>query len=117
MNPNQQQATTLQLSPKQQLALSFLDDPQVVERDFGGAAGGAKSWTVALWMILQCRQYPGIRIGLGRKELQRLKQTTLVTILREVHPVLGVKDGEFRFRGDSNTLILKLCGIPLSSHT
>lgn len=95
----------MQLSTKQSLALQLLDDPQVVELDFGGAAGGAKSWTVALWMILQCRQYPGIRIGLGRKELQRLKQTTLVTILREVHPVLGVKDGEFRFRGDSNTLI------------
>lgn len=95
----------MQLSTKQSLALQLLDDPQVVELDFGGAAGGAKSWTVALWMILQCRQYPGIRIGLGRKELQRLKQTTLVTILREVHPILGVKDGEFRFRGDSNTLI------------
>ena len=56
-------------------------------------------------MILQCRQYPGIRIGLGRKELNRLKQTTLVTILREVHPILGVKENEFRFKGDSNTLI------------
>lgn len=103
---NQQpQNLTLQLSTKQSLALSLLDDPQIVELDFGGAAGGAKSWTVALWMILQCRNYPGIRIGLGRKELQRLKQTTLVTILREVHPVLGVKESEFRFRGDSNTLI------------
>lgn len=95
----------MQLSTKQSIALELLNDPQVVELDFGGAAGGAKSWTVALWMILQCRQYPGIRIGLGRKELQRLKQTTLVTILREVHPVLGVKEGEYRFRGDSNTLI------------
>jgi len=104
MNPTQTQPI-LQLSTKQQLALEYLDNPQVVELDFGGAAGGAKSWTVALWMILQCRQHPGIRIGLGRKELQRLKQTTLVTILREVHPVLGVKEGEFRFRGDSNTLI------------
>lgn len=56
-------------------------------------------------MILQCRQYPGIRIGLGRKELSRLKQTTLVTLIREVHPILGIQDSEFRFRGDSNTLV------------
>ncbi len=93
------------MSEKQNLALTLLNDPQVVELDFGGAAGGAKSWTVALWMILQCRQFPGIRLGLGRKEMTRLKQTTLVTILREVHPVLGIKESEFRFKGDSNTLI------------
>ena len=56
-------------------------------------------------MILQCRNFPGIRIGLGRKELSRLKQTTLVTLIREVHPVLGIKEHEFRFKGDSNTLV------------
>lgn len=93
------------MSVKQNLALNLLNNPQVVELDFGGAAGGAKSWTVALWMILQCRNFPGIRIGLGRKELSRLKQTTLITIMREVHPVLGIKESEFRFKGDSNTLI------------
>ena len=95
------------MSEKQVLAINLLNDPQVVELDYGGGAGGAKSWTVALWMVLQCRQFRGIRIGLGRKELQRLKQTTLMTILREVHPKLGVKDSDFRFKGDSNTLIYK----------
>lgn len=35
----------------------------------------------------------------------RLKQTTAVTIMREVHPELGVKDNEFRFKGDSNTIV------------
>jgi phage terminase large subunit len=96
---------TLKLSRKQSIALNLLEDPQVVELDYGGAAGGAKSWTVALWMVIQCRQYEGIRIGLGRKELSRLKQTTLVTLVREVHPILGITDKDFRFKGDSNTLI------------
>lgn len=41
-------------------------------------------------MLLQCRKYPGIRIGLGRKEGTRLRQTTVITMLREVHPVMGV---------------------------
>lgn len=94
----------MRLSRKQKLALDLLNDPQVVELDFGGAAGGAKSWTVSLWMILQCRQYPGIRIGLGRKEMVRLKQTTLVTLLREVHPILDIKDGEFIYQDQKNVI-------------
>lgn len=49
-------------------------------------------------MLLECAKYPGIRIGLGRKELTRLKQTTVVTLLREVHPVLGVKPSEFTYQ-------------------
>ena len=96
---------TIELSVKQNLAFSLLNDPQVVELDYGGGAGGGKSGLVALWMVLQCRQYPGIRIGLGRKEMVRLKQTTLVTILKEVHPMLGIKESEYRFKGDSNTII------------
>lgn len=93
-----QPPTELSLSRRQRLALKLLADPQVVELDFGGAAGGAKTWTVCLWMLLECRKYPGIRIGLGRKELTRLKQTTVVTMLREVHETMGVKKNEFRFQ-------------------
>lgn len=99
------EAIQLKLSPKQLKAFNLLEDPQVVELDFGGAAGGAKSWTVCLWMVLQCRNYPGIRIGLGRRELLRLKQTTLYTLLREVHPRLGITEADYRFKGDSNTII------------
>lgn len=87
--------TEISLSRKQKLALELLDDPQIVELDFGGAAGGSKSWTVCLWMLKECRNNRGIRIGLGRKELTRLKQTTVVTMLREVHPAMNVKPHEF----------------------
>lgn len=97
----------IKISEKQNLAFQLLNDPQVVELDYGGGAGGAKSWLVALWMILECRKYPGVRIGLGRKELSRLKLTTLSTIIREVHPALGIKESEWRFKGDSNTLVYK----------
>jgi len=87
----------LRLSTRQDLALELLADPQVVELDFGGAAGGAKTWTVCLWMLLECKKYAGIRIGLGRKELTRLKQTTVVTLLREVHEIMGVKQSEYKY--------------------
>lgn len=94
----------LKLSQKQKLTLDLLDDPTVVELDYGGAAGGAKTWTAALWMVRECRQYPGIRIGLGRKELTRLKQTTLMTLLREVHPTLGVQPGEYTYQDQKGLL-------------
>lgn len=69
---------------------------------FGGSAGGAKSYFVCMWAVLECRRYDGIAIGLGRKELKRLRQTTLVTLLSKVHPALGVRDGDFKFNGQEN---------------
>lgn len=86
---------TIKLSKKQKLTFKQLDNPQIVDLLLGGGAGGAKSLTVCLWMLIQCRNFPLIRIGLGRKELTRLKQTTLVTLLREAHPMLGVTQREF----------------------
>lgn len=85
----------LKLSKKQKLTLKMLDDPQIVDLLLGGGAAGAKSLTVCLWMLIQCRNYSNIRIGLGRKELTRLKQTTVVTLLREAHPMMGVSESEF----------------------
>lgn len=87
----------LNLSEKQNLALELLNNPQITELLFGGAAGGAKSWTVCLWIMQQCRNYPGVRIGLGRKELTRLKQTTVVTMLREVFPMIGMQPHEYTY--------------------
>src|SRR5688500_5234809 len=87
----------LKLSPTQSLALHLLHDPTVVELLFGGGAGGAKSYVVCIWMVLECRNYAGIRIGLGREELKRLKQTTLVTLLSKVHKLLGVKESEYTY--------------------
>lgn len=88
----------LKLSRKQALAWRLLEDPQVVELDYGGAAGGGKSILFCLWAVYQCRMYPGIRIGLGRKELKRLKETTVVTLLREAHQIMNVKPQDFNYQ-------------------
>jgi hypothetical protein len=69
------------LSRKQSQAIQLLDDPTITELLFGGGAGGGKSWLVCLWMVIQCRKYPGITIGLGRKELSNLGKTTARTLL------------------------------------
>lgn len=55
-----------------------------------------------LWAVLECRNYPGIAIGLGRRSLKSLRQTTLVTLLTKVHPALGVKSHDFKFNGQDN---------------
>lgn len=86
------------MSETQSLSFEILDDPQYTDVLFGGSAGGAKSFFVCLWAVMQCRNYQGIAIGLGRKELKRLKRTTLVTLLNKVHPVLNVKkDRDFKY--------------------
>ncbi len=88
---------TLTLSEKQQTARTLLNDPQVVELYYGGSAGSGKSLLICLWILEQVRQYPGIRIGLGRKELTRLKQTTVVTLLREAHPLMLILPSSFNY--------------------
>ena len=77
-------------SRKQNLAFGVLTDPFVVELLFGGGAGGGKSLLVTTWMAVQCKQYPGITIGLARKEISNLGKTTVQTLLTEAHPLLGV---------------------------
>lgn len=57
----------------------------------------SKSYFVCMWAAIQCRNYPGIAIGLGRKELKRLKRTTLITLLSKVHPALGIHDSDFKY--------------------
>lgn len=89
---------TLKLSRKQKIALDLLDDPQVTEIYYGGSAGSGKTLMLCIWMLKEMRQYPGIRIGLGRKELTRLKQTTVTSLLREAHPMMLVKQGTFNYQ-------------------
>jgi phage terminase large subunit len=95
---------TIQLSQTQNLAFQLLSDPTVVDLLFGGGAGGAKSMLVCIWMVLECRNYPGIRIGLAREELVRLEETTLVTLFSKVHPLLGVGGGEFEYNGQKHNI-------------
>lgn len=97
----------LRLSPTQSLALRLLENPVVVSLLFGGGAGGAKSFIVCIWMVLQCRKYPGIRIGLGREELKRLKQTTVVTLISKVHPLLGLRKDEFNYNQQDGVITYK----------
>lgn len=90
------------MSETQSLSFEILDDPQYIDVLFGGSAGGAKSFFVCMWAVMQCRNYKGISIGLGRKSLKSLRQTTLATLLTKVHPAMGVRQEDFKFNGQDN---------------
>lgn len=56
---------------------------------------------------MELRKYPGIRIALGRKEGIRLRQTTVVTLFREAHPLMGVKDSEYTYQDQRGVIMYK----------
>lgn len=62
-----------------------------------------------MWICLQCRDYPGIKIALGRKELTRLKQSTLISLFREAHPLLKIPESSFTYQ-DQKSLVTYING-------
>lgn len=81
------------LHQKQEEALYILTDSETEEFAYGGAAGGAKSWTGCLWLLFMCLAYPGTRWFIGREELKRLRESTYQTFLKLARKY-GLKQGE-----------------------
>jgi phage terminase large subunit len=67
---------------KQHQALCILTDDETEEFGYGGAAGGAKSWTGCVWLAFMCEAYPETRWFIGREELKRLRESTLITFYK-----------------------------------
>jgi phage terminase large subunit len=91
-----------ELLPKQKLAFRTLLDDHTTEILYGGGVGGGKSYLGAMWVIIMCLQYEGIRMLVGRSKLTQLKLTTLKTMF-EVLQTLHLKEGEhWNFNGQTN---------------
>ena len=86
---------------KQSLALQILTDEDHVEILYGGAAGGAKSWTGAVWLLFMCLCYAGTKWFVGRAELKRITQSTYITFKR-VAKMYGVPDDLWKYNGQLN---------------
>lgn len=86
---------------KQGQALQILTDNEHVEVLYGGAAGGAKSWTGAAWLLFMCLAYPGTKWFIGRAELKRITQSTYITF-KKVCAMYGCTDDLFTFNGQLN---------------
>lgn len=69
-------------TPKQYLAWQALQDPNIAEIHFGGAAGGGKTWLGAESRLVRALAYPGYKSHISRNELTRLKASSLLTFIK-----------------------------------
>ncbi len=67
---------------KQKEALMYLTDFDTEEFLYGGAAGGAKSWTGCTWLLFMCLNFPSSKWFIGRDELKKITQSTLDTFFK-----------------------------------
>lgn len=63
-------------------AWQALNNPDIAEVHFGGAAGGGKSWLGAESRLVRAISYPGYKSFIGRNELKRLLETSYLTFVK-----------------------------------
>lgn len=86
----------VKLFPKQAKAFAYLQDSTTNEVLYGGGARGGKSRLLATWLAVECISKPGSSWLLGRNELKRLQQTTLLELL-EVLNELGLPKEAYNY--------------------
>jgi len=72
------------LTPKQRKAFDILTDSHTRYLYYGGAGGGGKGWLGCTWIWVQMISYEDVRYFLARKELKRLRESTLNTFWKVV---------------------------------
>lgn len=103
---------------KQLQALSLLVDNVTTELAYGGAAGGAKSWTGAAWLTFMCECYPETRWFVGRETLKDLRDSTYITFIKvfKQYGIEGWKyngvDHYFTFANGSRIDFIQLASMP-----
>lgn len=87
---------------KQEEALIKLIDDLTTELAYGGAAGGAKSWTGCVWLMFMCLLYPEVKGFIGRESLKDIRDSTLVTF-HKVAKRYGLKPNiDYKYNGQDN---------------
>ena len=79
---------------KQRDALKILTSGKYEEFLYGGAAGGAKSWTGCCWIMFMAICYPGTKYFIARNELKDIIDSVLVTF-NKVARTYGFEDYKF----------------------
>jgi phage terminase large subunit len=111
----------MKLTIKQTQCLDYLEDKETTEVLYGGAAGGGKSAVGAYFGLKTSLKYPGVRGLIGRKDKQRLKETTLTTffdvcarqgVRPGVHYQYNDQKGRIKFMNGSTILLADLFTYP-----
>ena len=106
---------------KQKEAFAYLFDGIHTDIGYGGGAGGGKSYLGSAWLWMQCIKNPWVRYGMGRKELKRLKQTTLISYFKFLNDynipesqrwVYNAQDGVIKFANKSEIILLNCAWEP-----
>lgn len=87
------------LHEKQNEALCILTDGITEELGYGGAAGGAKSWTGCAWTLMMAASYPDTKWFIGREELTRLLQSTYITLQKVAKKYGFRRDIDWKYNG------------------
>lgn len=77
-----QRIITFKPSKKQFEAWEALTDQETTDLGYGGGGFGGKSYLGCFWLLAMCLAYPGSGWLMGRKELNNLKRTTLLTFFK-----------------------------------
>lgn len=85
---------------QKQCAAAWIDD-LISDIVYGGAKGGAKSYTGASLIFGDAFLYPGTHYFIARKKLNDLRKFTLPTIY-EVFAAWGVTERHYKFNGQDN---------------
>lgn len=93
-----------EVSAKQAEALTYLRDDITEELVYGGGVGGGKSKLGCMFAIDMSIKYNNIRGAICRKELKRLKDTTLLTLFEQMQAD-GLKDGKDYVYNQQNNII------------
>lgn len=86
---------------KQRDALEILVDNNTREFLYGGAAGSAKSYTGAVWLLYSCLIYSGINTFVGRDTLKSLRESTKKTIEKAMDN-LSIPNNLYKYDGQDN---------------
>jgi len=108
---------------KQKSAFRYLLDNNnwITDVWYGWGAGGWKSYLWCMWQWMTRNKYPWTRGFFGRKELKRLKQTTLATYFKFCQDyeipesqrwVYNAQDSVIKFANWSEILLLDLSYMP-----
>lgn len=86
---------------KQKEALKILTSNKYDQFLYGGAAGGAKSWTGVSWIVMSCLAYPNTRWFIARNELKDLTDSVMVTFSK-VCRTYGIDQKDYKFNAVKN---------------